>query len=67
MPTAPQRACKTFETFEYMADTQTCVVTLQEADHYRQKQNTLSKKLAQKMTYDTNTSPGMFINLPLHS
>jgi hypothetical protein len=46
------------EAFEYMADTKTCVTALQEVDHYRQKQGTFSKDFAQKMAYDSNTSPG---------
>jgi hypothetical protein len=50
-----------------MADTETCVAALQEANHYRQKQCTFSKDLAQKMTYDSNTSLGMFVNLHIHS
>jgi hypothetical protein len=55
------------EAFEYMADTETCVTTIQESDYYRQKQGTFSKELALEMAYDSNTSPGMFVNLPLHS
>jgi hypothetical protein len=54
------------EAFEYMVDTETCVTTLQEADHYRWKHGTFSKDLAQKMAYDSNTSLGMFINLHIH-
>jgi hypothetical protein len=48
------------EAFEYMADTDTCVVALQEAEHYRRKQGTFSMDLAQKMAYHKNTSPGTF-------
>jgi hypothetical protein len=55
------------EAFEYMVDTKTCLATLKKADYYRWKQDTFSKELAQKMVYDTNTSPGMFVNLPVHS
>jgi hypothetical protein len=54
------------EAFEYMANTDTCVTALQQADHYRRKQCTFSSKLAQKMTYNSNISPGMFINLSLN-
>jgi hypothetical protein len=55
------------EAFEYMADTDTCVAALQEADHFRRKQGTFSTELTQKMAYDKNTSPGMLLILPLHS
>jgi hypothetical protein len=55
------------EAFEYMTDTETCVVALQKVDHYRRKHDTFSKDLAQKMAYDSNTSPGMFVNLHIHS
>jgi hypothetical protein len=55
------------EAFEFMADTNTCVSALQEAEHFRHKQGTFSTELAQKMTYDKNTSSGMFLNLPLYS
>jgi hypothetical protein len=55
------------EAFEYMTDTDTYVTALQEVDHYRWKQGTFSSKLAQKMAYDSNTSPGMFLNLSLNS
>jgi hypothetical protein len=50
------------EAFEYMADIKTCVAT-----HYRWKQGTFSSELAPKMTDDSNTSLGMFVNLPLNS
>jgi hypothetical protein len=55
------------EVFEYMADTDTCVAALQEADHFRRKQCTFSMDLAQKMAYDKITSPGMLLILYLHS
>jgi hypothetical protein len=55
------------ETFEYMANTETCVTAPQEADHYRRKQGSFSKDMAKKMAYDSNTSPGMFLIVPLHS
>jgi hypothetical protein len=55
------------DAFECMADSETCVSALQEVEQYRWKQCTFSKELAQKMTYDSNTSPGMFVNLPLNS
>jgi hypothetical protein len=55
------------EAFEYMTDTETCVTTLQEADHFRHKQGTFSTELAQKMAYDSNISPVILLNLPLHS
>jgi hypothetical protein len=48
------------EAFEYMADTDTCVITLQEAEYYRRKQGTFSMDFAQKMVCDKNTSPGTF-------
>jgi hypothetical protein len=44
-----------------MADTETCITALQEIDHYRWKQGSFSKDLAEKMTYDSNTSLGMTI------
>jgi hypothetical protein len=53
------------ETFEYMANTETCVTAPQEADHYRRKQGSFSKDMAKKMAYDSNTSPGMFLIVPL--
>jgi hypothetical protein len=55
------------EAFKYMVDTKTCVTALQEADHFRRKQGTFSTELTQKMAYDKNTSPSMFLILPLHS
>jgi hypothetical protein len=55
------------EAFEYMADTDSCVAALQEVDHFRRKLGTFSTELAQKMTYDKNTSPDMLLILPLHS
>jgi hypothetical protein len=55
------------EAFEYMTNTKTCVAALQEVDHYRWKQGTFSKDLAQKMAYDSNTSSVMFLIVPLHS
>jgi hypothetical protein len=48
------------EAFEYMADIDTCVAALQEAEHFRRKQGTFSTDLAQKMAYDKNASPGTF-------
>jgi hypothetical protein len=50
-----------------MADTDTCVAALQEADHFRCKQGTFFTDLAQKMEYDKNTSPSMLLILSLHS
>jgi hypothetical protein len=55
------------EAFEYMADTETCVADLLEPGHYRRKQGSFLKDLAQKMAYDSNTSPGMIIICALHS
>jgi hypothetical protein len=52
---------------EYMANTKTCVTTLQEANNYRRKQGSFSKDLAQKMAYDSNTSLGVIIIFALHS
>jgi hypothetical protein len=54
------------EAFEYMADTETCVAALQEADHYRQKHGTFSNDLAWKMAHNSNSSLGMFANLHIH-
>jgi hypothetical protein len=55
------------EVFEYMADTDTCVATLQEVEHFRRRQGTFFTELAQRMAYVKHTSPGMFLNFPLHS
>jgi hypothetical protein len=55
------------EAFEYMVDTETCVAALQEVDHYRWKQGSFLKDMAEKMAYDSNNSPGMFLIVPLHS
>jgi hypothetical protein len=52
---------------EYMANTETFVTTLQEANNYRRKQGSFSKDLAQKMAYDSNTSSGVIIIFALHS
>jgi hypothetical protein len=46
------------QAFEFMTDTNTCVVALQEAEHYRRKQRSFSSELAAKMACDNNTSPG---------
>jgi hypothetical protein len=54
------------EAFEYMVDTDTFVATPQEAEHFRCRQGTFSTELAQRMAYDKNTFPVMFLNFPLH-
>ena len=46
--------------FETMTDTNTCVAALHEAENYRRKSGSFFTELAQKMAYDSNTSPGTF-------
>jgi hypothetical protein len=65
--TAPNLMKELHEAFEYMADTNTCIAALQQAEYFRRRQGTFSTELAQRMTYDKITSPGMFLTFPLHS
>jgi hypothetical protein len=65
--TAPNLMKELREAFEYMEDTDACIAALQQAEHFRRRQGTFSTKLAQRMTYDKITSPGMFLTFPLHS
>jgi hypothetical protein len=46
------------QVFEFMTNTNTCVVALQEAEHYRRKYRSFSSELVAKMACDNNTSPG---------
>jgi hypothetical protein len=55
------------EAFDCMDDNKTCIAALQEADYNRWKQCSFSKDLAEKMVYDSNTSPGMIIICAIHS
>jgi hypothetical protein len=50
-----------------MTDTDTCIAALQEAEHFKRRQDTFSMELAQRMAYDKKTSWDMFLNFPLHS
>jgi hypothetical protein len=46
------------QAFEFMIDTNMCVMTLQEGEHYRRKQGSFSTELTAKMARDSNTSLG---------
>ncbi|TVU34001.1 hypothetical protein EJB05_15822, partial [Eragrostis curvula] len=48
------------EAFEFMTDTDTCVRALHEFESYRRKFGSFSTDLAQKMAFDTNTSPAQW-------
>jgi hypothetical protein len=65
--TAPNLMKELREAFEYMADIDTCIVALQQVEHFRRRQGTFSTELAQRMEYDKITSLGMFLTFPLHS
>jgi hypothetical protein len=65
--TTPNLMKELREAFEYMADTDTCIITLQEAEHFRRRQGTFSMEVAQRMAYDKITSPGMFLTFQLYS
>jgi hypothetical protein len=39
------------------------VAMLQEVEHYRRKQGSFSKDLAEKLAYDLNTFTGKFLKL----
>jgi hypothetical protein len=45
------------QAFEFMTDTNMCATALQEAEHYRRKQEFFSSELDAKMACDNNTSP----------
>jgi hypothetical protein len=65
--TSPNLMKELCEAFKYMADIDTCIAALQQAEYFRHRQGTFSTELAQRMTYDKITSPGMFLTFPLHS
>jgi hypothetical protein len=65
--TAPNLMKELREAFEYMANTDTCIIALQQAEHFRCRQGTFSTELAQRMVYDKITSLGMFLTFSLHS
>jgi hypothetical protein len=50
--TAPNLMKELHEALEYIANTDTFIAALQEAEHFRRRQVTFSTELAQRMVYD---------------
>jgi hypothetical protein len=64
---APNLMKELREAFEYIVDTDTCITALQQAEHFRRRQDNFSTELTQRMAYDKIISPSMFLTFSLHS